>query len=339
MANRPNPERRQPSQTRQTGQRQPQRSPQRRGQSSNGRKVSARARARKRRNKIILFVIEIFALLALLGVLFVVTKGEKAEKIIIDEEELEISETVKENVVMEGYRNVALFGVDSRSGSLGKGNRSDTIMIASINMDTGDVKLVSVYRDTYLNLGNDTYGKCNSAYAKGGPEQAIIMLNKNLDMNITDYVTVGFDGLIEVIDALGGVQIEVSEAEIEHLNNYQISMVGTTTDNITYTAEAGVDYEPVTESGLQTLNGLQATAYCRIRYIGDDFERTRRQQTVLQAIAVKAKQASPKVLSDTATAVMSHISTSLDLEEILALLGDVTKYSIVATDGFPFADN
>ena len=336
MANRPNPERRHSSQARQ---RQPQGDSQRGTRPSNKRKMSAKQRARKRRNKIILFVIEILVLLALIGVMFVVTKGEKVERIDINEEKLEISETVKDNVVMKGYRNVALFGVDSRNGSLGKGNRTDTIMIASINMDTGDVKLISVYRDTYLNLGNDSYGKCNSAYAKGGPEQAIIMLNKNLDMNITDYVTVGFDGLIDVIDALGGIEIDVTEAEINHLNNYQISMVGTTTDNITFTANAGVDYEPVTQSGLQTLNGLQATAYCRIRYIGDDFERTRRQQTVLQAIATKAKQASPTVLSDTASAVMSHVSTSLRLEEILALLGDITKYSIVATDGFPFADN
>lgn len=114
-----------------------------------------------------------------------------------------MNENVENNEVMQGYRNIALFGVDSQEGSLGKGTRSDTIIIASINQDTGDVKLVSVFRDTYLNLGNDNYNKCNAAYAKGGPEQAIMMLNKNLDMNITDYVTVGFDGLIEVIDALG----------------------------------------------------------------------------------------------------------------------------------------
>lgn len=303
------------------------------------RRNSAKRRAKKRRNKILLFVIEIFVLVALLAVLYVVLKGERVEKIVIDEDALQISETVKENTEMKGYTNIALFGVDSRNGSLGKGNRSDTIMIASINMDTGDVKLVSVYRDTYLNLGNDTYDKCNAAYSKGGPEQAIIMLNRNLDMNIKDYVTVGFQGLIDVIDALGGVDIDVSQAEISHLNNYQISMVGTTTDGINFTAEEGVDYQPVTQPGLQRLNGLQATAFCRIRYVGDDFERTRRQQKVLQAIAAKAKQASPATLNNTANAVMSQVSTSLDLSEILGLLGEVNKYSIVATDGLPFADN
>lgn len=342
MSSRPNPERR-PSER--GGQRPPQRNGQRPngsrpgGSRPNGNRNSARRQARRRRNKIILFVVEILVLVTLLAVLYVVLKGEKTERIVIKEENVEINETVKENATMKGYRNVALFGVDSRNGSLGKGNRSDTIMIASINMDTGDVKLVSVYRDTYLNLGNDTYNKCNSAYAKGGPEQAIIMLNKNLDMNITDYVTVGFEGLTSVIDALGGVEIDVTEAEIEHLNNYQISMVGTTKDNIHFEATAGVDYTPVTQPGLQTLNGLQATAFCRIRYIGDDFARTQRQQEVIQAIAAKAKQASPAKLNSTADAVMSNISTSFELSEIVELLGDITKYSIVATDGFPFADS
>lgn len=282
---------------------------------------------------------EILVLAALLAVLYIVLKGERMEKIVIDEDALQISETAKSNDSMKGYKNIALFGVDSRNGTLGKGNRSDTIIIASINMDTGDVKLVSVYRDTYLNTGDDKYGKCNGAYSKGGPEQAIIMLNKNMDLNITDYVTVGFQGLIDVIDALGGVEIDVSEAEILHLNNYQISMVGTTTDNINFTAQAGVDYQPVTQPGLQRLNGLQATAFCRIRYVGDDFERTRRQQEVIQAIAKEAKKASPAKLNDTANAVMSQVSTSLDISDILSLLKEVSKYNIAATDGFPFADN
>ena len=117
-------------------------------------------------------------------------------------------------------------------------------MIASINQDTKDVKLVSVYRDTYLNLGNDTYNKCNSAYARGGPEQAILMLNSNLDMNITDFVTVSFDAMIEVIDALGGVQIDVQEDEIKYLNDYQASMFMTEEGG-----QLNTNYTPVTSAG------------------------------------------------------------------------------------------
>ncbi len=308
---------------------------------SSGRKAPSRKQAAKRRRRrMMLFAAEIVILLIMLGFLCTVLKTEKVEKIRIDEESIvmEMNETVEENEVLKGYRNVALFGVDSREGSLGKGTRSDTIIVASINQDTGEVRLVSVFRDTYLNLGNDSYNKCNAAYAKGGPEQAITMLNKNLDLNITDYITVGFEGLIEVVDALGGVEIDVAENEINHLNNYQISMVGTTTDGTTFTAQEGKDYTAVTHAGRQTLNGLQATAYCRIRYVGNDFQRAQRQRDVLIAISEKAKKADISKLNDIANGVMENISTSLDISEILDVMKDIGKYSVVDNDGFPFEE-
>lgn len=299
-------------------------------------KAPAKKKEKKKLGKILLFITEIFVLLIMVVILYGVLKTEKVGKVEIPEEDIVINEEVKEKqeTTMKGYRNIALFGVDSRDGSLNK-NRSDTIMIASVNQDTGECKLVSVYRDTYLNLSNDSYNKCNSAYAKGGPKQAINMLNMNLDMNITDFVTVGFEGLADTIDALGGIEINVTEAEISHLNNYQISMVGTTTDGVHFTATEGVDYIPVTSAGLQTLNGLQATAYCRIRYVGDDFQRTQRQRTVLMQIAEKAKKASPAQLNEIANKVFQEIYTSLDLTEILELLGDITRYEIVDQGGFP----
>lgn len=308
------------------------------GKRPGSKKMSAKKKAARRRRRTILFVAEIIVLAVMLGFLYTVLKTEKVDKIKIDEESIvmDMNENVETNEVMKGYRNIALFGVDSREGSLGKGTRSDTIIIASINQDTGDVKLLSVFRDTYLNLGNDSYNKCNAAYAKGGPEQAITMLNRNLDMNITDYITVGFDGLIEVIDALGGVEINVTEAEISHLNNYQISMVGKTTDGKNFTATAGKDYTPVTSAGLQNLNGLQATAYCRIRYIGNDFQRAQRQRDVITAISEKAKKANISKLNDVVNGVMDNVSTSLDVSEILGVLKDIGNYSIVANDGFPF---
>lgn len=185
--------------------------------------------AKKKKNKVILFVVEFCILAVLLLAFWFVNQGTKVDYIAIDEEKIVIDEQVQEQTqtgAMKGYRNIALFGVDSRNGELDKNTRTDTIMIASINQDTKEVKLISIFRDTYLNLGNDTYNKANSAYAKGGPEQAINMLNMNLDMNITDFVTIGFDGLIDVIDAVGGIEIDVKESEIVHLNNYQISMVG-----------------------------------------------------------------------------------------------------------------
>ncbi|MCR4651878.1 MAG: LCP family protein [Lachnospiraceae bacterium] len=299
----------------------------------------AKRRAQKKRRKIILFILEIVVLAVLVIVLYGVFKAGKIQKISIDDEDIVINSEVASNEALKGYKNIALFGVDSRDKSLGKGNRTDTIMICSINEDTGDVKLCSVFRDTYLNLGNDSYNKCNAAYAKGGPEQAINMLNMNLDLNITDYVTVGFTGLTKAIDELGGVTIDVREEEISHLNNYQISMVGTTTDKEHYTATEGKDYTAVTHAGPQTLNGLQATAYCRIRYVGNDFERALRQRTVLQRLFDVAKTMSPSQLNSVLDETLPYVSTSLDASELADMISKIGKYNIVADDGFPFEEN
>lgn len=303
--------------------------------SGSGKKKSSakkkKEQAKKKRRRIILFIVEIFALVILVGALWVVQQGSKSGKMELNEEKIIVNETVKEKeeTTMKGYRNIALFGVDSTTGSLSKGTRSDTIMIASINQDTGECRLVSVYRDTYLNLSNDTYNKCNSAYAKGGPEMAISMLNLNLDLNITDFVTVGFAGLTDTIDALGGVYIDVKDNEISHLNNYQLCIAD----------DLKRSYTPVTSSGYQLLDGLQATGYCRVRYIsGGDFARAEHQRMVLSAVADQAKQASPAALAQIANNVFSEVYTSLDLNEIVELLADVGNYSITQTAGFPYDD-
>ena len=285
-----------------------------------------------------LFIIEVVVLFIAIGVLYVVTIATKDLKrtdidmdtIVINDEVVDTKVDKKEaETKSKGYRNIALFGVDDREGNLGRGTRSDTIIIASINQDTNEIKLVSLYRDTYLNLGNDSYNKCNAAYAKGGPEQAITMLNTNLDLDITDYVTVGFGGLIDAVDALGGIEMEITESEITHLNNYQLCM----------SEEMGVDYIPVIQPGKQTLNGMQATAYCRIRYTkGDDFRRAERQRDVLGAMMIKAKGASLTTLNSVVTAVLPSISTSLNVSEILGVLGTVVDYNLVESEGLPFSD-
>ena len=186
--------------------------------------------------------------------------------------------------------------------------------------------MVSVYRDSYLNKGNDKYGKCNAAYASGGPKQAMMMLNMNMDLNITDFVTVGFQGLRDTVDALGGVWIDVDAEEIKHINNYQMCIA----ENLK------CSYDEVKETGYQLLDGLQATAYCRIRYTkGDDFMRAQRQREVIKAIADQAKKANVSSLTKIANDVFPEIYTSLELDEIVSLLSEVAKYSIVDEGGFP----
>lgn len=309
----------------------------RRNRGSRGSSRGTGRKGTKRKNNkkaLIILGIEI-AVLAILAVIFyVVFVGvgvDKVQKVNLDEEKIasSVNSGVEDNEQMTGYTNIALFGVDGRKGELEKKTRSDTIIIASINNETGDIKLVSVYRDTYLNLSNDSYNKCNTAYAAGGPEQAISMLNMNLDMDITDFVTIGFGGLTDVVNELGGVEINVEESEIPHLNNYQSTMAD----------ELGMKYTPVTETGLQTLDGLQATAYCRIRYTaGDDFRRAERQRTVLMAILDKAKTASAGELERVAKKVFGETYTSFDLDGIIKLLSNIANYKVVENDGFPTAD-
>ncbi|MCR5671175.1 MAG: LCP family protein [Butyrivibrio sp.] len=298
-----------------------------------------RSGSRKKKNNtkaLVLLIVEILVAVGLLFAAYMVffrVDVTKVGKVDMNEEKINssINEGVADNQQMLGYTNLALFGVDTRDeaknqGAIKKNTRSDTIIIASINNDTGDIKLCSVYRDTYLNLSNDKYTKCNAAYGEGGPEQAISMLNMNLDMDIKGFVTVGFKGLTDVVNALGGVTIDVTDAEIPHLNSYQSTMA----------TELGMDYTPVTSAGVQTLNGLQATAYCRIRYTaGDDFKRAERQRTVLMACIEKAQGMNYSQLEKIANAAFEETYTSLDLSEILDLLKNITKYKVVDNNGFP----
>lgn len=302
---------------------------------------------KKKRRKIILFIAEIFLLLIVLAGFWVYSKSEQIQYVQLEEEDVEVNEEVQAAIengssALKGYRNIALFGVDSREGQLEKSTRTDTIMIASINLDTNEVRLCSVMRDTWLNMSTDSYNKANAAYAKGGPKQAISMLNMNLDLNITDFVTVGFDGLIDAIDAVGGVEIDVKEAEIVHINSYQKSILGKTDGTLNAAGEPNyigteyVDFTPVTTAGLQTLNGLQATAYCRVRYVGNDFERTSRQRTVLTKLAKKAMTLNVSTLNKIADAVLPQVYTSLSKTEILSLLSGIASYSIGENSNFPF---
>ena len=231
---------------------------------------------------------------------------------------------------MENYTNIALFGVDSIEGSLDSGNnRTDTIMILSVHKTTGEARLVSVYRDTYLDIGDGTYTKCNAAYAYGGPQQAVEMLNRNLDLNIKDYVTVGFEGLADMIDAVGGIELTIEEDEIEHLNNYQLTMA----------EELGKTNTPITYAGTQRVNGLQAAAYCRIRYTaGDDFKRTQRQRSVLSRTLSALKSASLKNKLKAAVIMKQNMKTSLSASDLIGLLPMAFRAELSDTTGFPASD-
>ena len=300
----------------------------------------------KSKTKKILFAVEIIVLLLFIGGLYVYgqlnSKLDKINQPVLDDSKIKVNQEVQDSIdsqesTLTGYTTYALFGIDHRdkNTALG-GENSDTIIIASVNNDTKDVKLVSVYRDTLLNLGNDTYSKANAAYAYGEAEQAITMLNTNLDLNISEYATVNFNALTTIIDDLGGLDMDMSYAEIVHMNNYCVET----------SEETGKDYTPIElpdrPDDIEAvqyhyhLNGVQATSYCRIRYTASlDMGRTERQRRVIQMIVSKAKSAGLGKIFKIMDDVFPMVTTSMTKDEILQLLPTLIGYSVDDTTGFP----
>lgn len=248
----------------------------------------------------------------------------KADDLIINQEVMEQNKNID---LGEGYTNIALFGVDSRDGSLGEGNRSDMIIVASLNNETKEIKLASVYRDTLLNLSEGTYQKCNGAYSYGGPTMAINMLNMNLDLDIEDYVTVDFGAISDMIDQLGGVEITIKDEELEAFNKY-----------VTETARvAGKEAHKIDKAGTYLMDGPQATTYARIRSTaGGDFTRTERQRIVIEKAVEKIQKADLLTINSIINKVFPQISTSFTLQEILYYAQAYSQYKLVDNTGFPF---
>lgn len=272
-----------------------------------------------------LIAVSVFLLLLLLIVFYVASKFSKLNIEKFEKGDIIINDLDDE--VGKGYTNFVLFGGDSRAGEVEKDLQTDAIIIVSLNNATKEVKLVSVYRDTLLDLSDGSIQKCNSAYRRGGAKQAINMLNMNLDLDIQKYVTVNWGAVADVVDLLGGVEVDVSEAEKEATNKY-----------IAETARvAGKKANYLTHAGYQTLDGVQATTYARIRKgVGDDFARTERQRLIIQLVAEKAMKTDFATLDNIIDKVFPQVSTNLTVGEILNYAKDIAKYKIGETEGFPF---
>lgn len=228
----------------------------------------------------------------------------------------------------DGYWNIAVFGVDSRDGNLGKGALADVQMIASINRRTGEIRLVSVYRDTYVQIDDEgTFHKINEAYFKGGYQQALDTFQRNLDIQVDDYATFNWKAVADAINILGGIDLEITDREFEYINSF-----------ITATVESTGIYSTHLESaGMNHLDGVQAVAYSRLRLMDTDFNRTERQRKVVSLALEKAKQADLSTLTTLVATVLPEISTSIGAEDILPLAQNVSRYYLGQTGGFPFA--
>ncbi len=294
-------------------------------------RVQAQIQKKKRRRRLLIMIAaECIALALIFGYGFVartMAKIQRPESFNMDSIATnEISEDVAEQ--MKGYWTIALFGVDSRGNVVTKGTNADVNMICNINRDTGEIKLVSVYRDTYLNVSKEgTYNKLNYAYAVGGPEQAIETLNRNLDLEINDYMTFNWKAVANAIDILGGVDIELSKAEFYYINSF-----------ITETVKAtGIGSHQLTHAGMNHLDGVQAVAYGRLRLMDTDFARTERQRKIVQQAFEKAKKADFQTLYVLIGTVFPQVSTSIWVDDMVNNAKNISKFHLGETTGFPQA--
>lgn len=284
-----------------------------------------RAKKKKRRRRIGILVAEVIILSVLCVFAYATVKMDKLDFNFLDEDKLEVYKDTGP------YTNIALFGLDAREGeSIESGVRSDSMMIASINNETNEVKVVSIFRDTLLKQQDGTFDKANAAYSYGGPQEAIALLNRNLDLDIKNYMSVDFKALSDVIDALGGMELELTAEEVVHMNNYCVE-----TSEVT-----GKDYERIEPevAGTYHLNGVQATSYARIRATaGGDYKRAERQRLVIEKIAEKAQKANLKTLDKIIDVVFPQVSTSFSSKDLIGIAANALSYQLGETQGFPYS--
>lgn len=304
---------------------------------------------KKMRRRKIIFGIEITVLLILSGILFVYAwinrSMDKMNQDTLDSSQIQINSEVKANTdlsQMSGTQVIALVGVDARGvegSELAESMNSDTIILCCIDHDKQEIRMVSIMRDTWMNMAKYTdeyyeFDKANSAYNRGGPESMLSMLNTNLDFALTDYVTVNFKALADAIDVLGGLDIEMTNAECAHANNYnrEVSEAqGVEYEAIPYDEDLGDDYSEV-----RHVSGALATSYARIRYGGgDDAKRTSRQRIVINLMVQKLKQ-NPTKIPEILDKVMGNVSTSLTKNEILELGMHAVTYTMGTSYAYPF---
>lgn len=278
--------------------------------------------------KILIVLLIIIIGIVIAGYLFINNKLSMIQTETIDTTAVGIDSGVAEQ--LKGYRNIALLGIDSRADDYGVGNRSDCIIIASLNEKTNEIKLTSVYRDTYVYVtenGTEKLDKITHAYSYGGAQNTLKSLNEALDLNITEFVTVNFDAVITAVDALGGITLNIDSSELKYINDY----IDATSSS------SGVSSSHITRTGSQTVDGVQAVAYSRIRYTaGGDYKRTERMRNVLTAMLSKAKTLSLGQLNSFADTILPRISTNIASNEILGLIPSLASFNISDSQGWPY---
>lgn len=278
--------------------------------------MSRHSEEKKNKKGLKTFGIIVLVLLIILAIIvggtfaFVHSKLSKMQQVDLNEDDLNVSAQAEQQLAE--YRNIAIFGVDSRDDSYDKGNRSDCIIIASINNKTKEVKLISVYRDTYVQIEGHGLDKITHAYSYGEAPLAIKTLNTNLDLNIKEFATVNFDVVKETVDYIGGISMPITSEEVGHISG-------------------------ITKPGTYTLTGEQALAYSRIRYAsGGDYKRTERMRDVLTAVANKVKTLNISQLNGFVDTILPKVYTNITSADIFSMMPSIASYKITDSIGWPY---
>ena len=274
---------------------------------------------------LIVFILAVVT--ALGGGAVVMSTVASAQHIPIDKKNLGMDSTAA--AAIDGYRNIAVLGTDARVGDDESNVRSDAIIVASINEETNEVKMFSVFRDTLLDVGDQGLDKITHAYAYGGPQQSLTALNRNLDLNIDEVVVINWKTVADTIDAVGGIEIDVQESELDELNKF----IHETAINV----DGPVD--KVESAGKQTLNGVQAVTYARIRKdaITGDYRRNERMKIVFSQTFKAVKAAGPLKMLSVARHAMPEVRTNIGTIDIMKLMLKVKSFDMTdSTTGFPY---
>ena len=240
--------------------------------------------------------------------------------------------------VPDRFRNIAIFGIDSQDESVSNQFRTDSIIIISIDEKDNTVNMFSIYRDTYFKMELDVvdnkkidekrviYDKVNHAYYDG-IENTLKVINTNMDLNISEYVIGNYYTVVDAVDFLGGIELDITQDELKYINGY-VGHINKVTEH---------DSEKVTHTGLQTVNGVQACAYCRIRYTeGGDYKRTERMRTVLNKIGEKVKALPLSQINEFLNVVLPDIETNIKVDDIISMIPMALKINIGESFGWPY---
>lgn len=224
----------------------------------------------------------------------------------------ELYDEVSSNITKSEFnsiKNIALFGID--------GGRSDTIMIASINQTDHTIKLISIPRDTYVSVDGHAKTKINHAYAYGKEQLALKTINQNFGLNISEYVTVNFKGLINIINKIGGIELEITKAEMDYINNHVSESYAMT----------GKTVKKLSSYGKVYLTGEQALTHARNRTVGNDFTREERQRDVITAVMDKVSSMSLTKILGLSDSILSEVKTNLNISECMGILTNALSNS------------